>query len=919
MPNTIILKRYLDLFILAIVVFALFKTVANVNFVQSGFNSYVRLITELHWIVRGLCFFSLLLGLRFLLTQLNVIHPKRKWLLRNILIACKYPPVYVAAFFCIAIYAIGIVISRQVNLYTLNEVFWQFLNFNPEIPSLLLFYIVFKLLQVNLNASGAESDDIPLPKRAGLKNVELQSTSQGAENKDVNLTNEEQELLDWLEREIPLTDEHLLMFNRDIYVERITSRYQASIKAQHLALCGDYGMGKSTVANLVCKRLEKCGNWVTVKIDSWGRNPDSIGSHILNHILEKLSELFDTSALQPLPENYRNALQAKGDWFSAFSQIMGHSDRDFNRQLETLDGILHTLDIKMLLVLEDIDRNPESEKMVSALASMIDRLNGIGHIHFIITISYTDESANIIGRVCNYREDLSGEVFIDVFDKFLTIWIKRAALENVKLDRKYSGNLSLSEYITRLGRWNLTAYDPFNTLVNSPRKAKAICRRVNSIWQKGKLLGELDLFDLLVMQVIRETQPHIYDEIKIQSRSDFKELWGADSYSNERNAGAITLAERLYGYKRTVYKNNNELRSRLSEEEAIVAREHPVLMIVALALPIFSRNYQSRRIQRLSHVGFSSSYFDRFERETLAQGELSDQSFIRELVSYQYPESSGKAYSESEFIIHLLINSQYQQRLEHFSRAFQIQDENKRRLWYRKFLLDVLIIIKGKPKKYLQKNIYSVNPPYGFELLDNLFNKVRYGYVREESLSRLRLRVVKFLMCHFFDGLHCWLCRADKVDLYKLQKPIIHFVCKAIENDWLHREFVYGRHRLLAYSAKEYLSWDRESLNLKEDSTQERKLNTGWHQVIRVLIDKSQKDGSGVHYLVIAMFFFLKMHTETEKPELHKEVINEVPLELMSWLREHTLKYSPSDFLQATSGGYHKEIVLWFKELTYYS
>ena len=131
-----------------------------------------------------------------------------------------------------------------------------------------------------------------------------------------------------------MTDESQLWFNRSIYVDRIAQRLSTSTRAQHVALCGEYGSGKSSVTRLVEKKLKSESlisgskaqlmpkfqmqnqTWLTININSWSVEPDAIGSHILRQILNELSQYIDISAFSPLPENYRNALKAKGGWLN---------------------------------------------------------------------------------------------------------------------------------------------------------------------------------------------------------------------------------------------------------------------------------------------------------------------------------------------------------------------------------------------------------------------------------------------------------------------------------------------------------------------------------------------------------------------------------------------------------------------------
>ena len=318
----------------------------------------------------------------------------------------------------------------------------------------------------------------------------------------------------WWQNESPVTHLEEDEFNRVAIVNRLHANLQLP-KLKRQVLAGGYGTGKSSILKFLEEKLTDDNplQWLVVHFNAWGKidEPAKTQALILDEIIAQLSKKIDTCALQTLPENYHLAL--KGN-LKALNYLL-HHNKTPRELLEIVDNILSMINKKVVVFVEDIDRNNEPKEACNSVAPLLDKLSKINNITFIFTIEYSSEISDITNRIAEYREDIPP--FNPTVE--LASFIKRchnyAQKENITLFCK-GGKKPSGTFI------NYDALDNLGKVFSSPRILAATFRVVDKKWRgsasvKG-LAGNFNFDDLLVLSTLKEAAPLAYDFVHLHSQ-----------------------------------------------------------------------------------------------------------------------------------------------------------------------------------------------------------------------------------------------------------------------------------------------------------------------------------------------------------------------------------------------------------------
>ncbi len=372
-------------------------------------------------------------------------------------------------------------------------------------------------------------------------------------------------LRDWISNEKPIVDQEALIFDRAVYVNRIFKVLtQNTESAKRIALCGEYGSGKSSITRMVEKCLKSHEQrWMVVYIDAWGRQQDTLDQHILERIIEELAKHADMFAFKGLPKEYHQALKTATSWGEAVINVLSGASKSSSDILKKLNNLLCQLDFRLLLVIEDPDRDLESKKICKNLASLLDRLDplDVNHINFILAFGIANEDADALNRICEIKECLQPVDGQAVVQKCLEL------LWNPALEGKFNPNAPLE------------ICPDISNLVRNPRVLKSICRQVDLAWKN--LVGEIYLGDLIVMTAIQEWSPYtlglVVNDVNRHNATKNSKALALDSltqlneFSREARIALGTSVNFLPEIK-VIYPP--EADSRHSDEEVYTRREY---------------------------------------------------------------------------------------------------------------------------------------------------------------------------------------------------------------------------------------------------------------------------------------------------------------------------------------------------------
>lgn len=421
-------------------------------------------------------------------------------------------------------------------------------------------------------------------------------------NQHINETQVENEVkkdfLEWLNSEDPVENDDFELFDRYSHANRLAEKIRNSNKSQQLALVGDFGSGKTSICKIIENEKLNKNEFSFIYVDGWGVSDTSCAALILESIVNKLFEYVDCSGIKNIPKKYYEALS--GIEFTGSKSILSFMDFYVDPQalLEKIDTIISTLNLKIVIVLEDFDRNSKGHEITNELASLLDRIKNLNNMHFILCVGVSVNS-EILNRVSIHREDIKPINSNLCISKVVELMKQEAIKRNIDiftdsdLDEKYSLKRTCQL---------------MDTLISNPRELKYILRRVVFAWDK--LAGEVNYFELITLNIIRYSAPEILRFID----SNIEKFRSKISDEDRKNI----LKERLIKIIPDDFKDNSNIES----------------IIISLFPNWGSGGYGNSffNAQRASYIG-ETDYFKRMYKEELGNDEISDQAFIKDLTS----------------------------------------------------------------------------------------------------------------------------------------------------------------------------------------------------------------------------------------------------------------------------------------------
>jgi hypothetical protein len=327
------------------------------------------------------------------------------------------------------------------------------------------------------------------------------------------------ELLErWFQKEEPLRSGPDL-FEHTFIAERI---YDATVLPdnQAVALIGAVGSGKSSILNMVKRKLQRAEVGVltvVAEFSCWALpSPEDAPRLALERTIAALDDLIDTQAIRGLPGSYQRIVSAEPT--GRVSRLLGVDDvPDPVERLGQLSSVLQVLGARLLLVIEDAERAGEGANL-RALERFLWTLRNVQHVSFILALDARagldySKLCDIIERIPLVTANRVEEVLAPAYARWRALsenWIDPIP-DGQRKDRLGLENVTnpIARYVRRTG--GKTAADAITALLNSPRRLKHFIRDVDRAW-KG-LQGEVELDDLIVLTALRHSAPDVFDFI----------------------------------------------------------------------------------------------------------------------------------------------------------------------------------------------------------------------------------------------------------------------------------------------------------------------------------------------------------------------------------------------------------------------
>tara|TARA_B110001469_G_scaffold106472_1_gene106303 strand:+ start:1685 stop:4318 length:2634 start_codon:yes stop_codon:yes gene_type:complete len=347
-------------------------------------------------------------------------------------------------------------------------------------------------------------------------------------------------LVRWLYQHAPISDKSRDLFDHTIVADRLGKRLQE--KAQSIALLGPYGAGKSSV----CKMLEQQSDDIFVTVSCWGvSGSDKIQGILLESILTGLAKHVDCFKLRTLPDHYIKAIGGYSSWLDSLLTLVSHKKTPLD-QIERLSPILSAIDKRIVIVIEDLDRNQEGFEL-SQIQALLVQLKHVKEITFVLAIS-PEQDIDFL-KVCEHLElidELPRQQTLKIIDQLRSILLRHSneiilpeALRDITIQEDLLVNSDKS-----IG-YNYSTERCLYRLLSTPRKLRAAMLRLLGAWEDLK--GEVNIDELIFMCALRIGAPEAFRYLQrnFSAMNGIRDQPGSSSASEFIKQGSERIKERL--------------------------------------------------------------------------------------------------------------------------------------------------------------------------------------------------------------------------------------------------------------------------------------------------------------------------------------------------------------------------------------
>jgi len=356
------------------------------------------------------------------------------------------------------------------------------------------------------------------------------------------ITGDPLKLIKWIERETPIGSPEEDVLGATTFAKRIL-RLLRRQPVQTIGVVGPYGCGKSSILNLLAhyitcapgelvdddtsdgENLWPIDEMVVCWVKSWGQTEGNAAQHILRAAVRELSQHTDCIGLEDMPRRYRDAMaQPTGVIGRVINQFVGF-DVEPDSILRRLDTVLKRAGKRLIIIIEDVDRNPGGEGFVNEIGSLLDNLKGLHNLSFVLAIGREFGREELIVRLTEQVETIpymSREHTFPILRMF-----RKYCLE---LHPKDIDCLAPEKREKRAGFDRSETLDGFAVIDDSfkhtidyaerlqltPRVLKTALRRTWHAW--STLHGEIDFDDLLFCSILRIGAPEAFMFVNENSR-----------------------------------------------------------------------------------------------------------------------------------------------------------------------------------------------------------------------------------------------------------------------------------------------------------------------------------------------------------------------------------------------------------------
>lgn len=362
----------------------------------------------------------------------------------------------------------------------------------------------------------------------------------------------------WLEDDRPVERHTHALFGHNDVARRIANRLMSVSNGNcpTMALVGDYGAGKTTIRRLVERRLAKNKRVRVVPLSLWAfDSAEGAAAGIIRALIQELSRQVNVLGIRGLSEEYVSAMAgAAGRWGGVLR--LASLRRNPEEIIARISTVAQCIGLSLVLWIEDLERftglDVISEDTGHATAREAERLGPIRALLYhldncpFISVVVADASLRSrfdlskIARFVERTPSLNTQPVWELIERFRKQCQQASDLidpANPKTREKMRPDLSILELSGPAFRRDPdkpSFHEAFSLLLRTPRSLKGALRTAQTVWDE--LAGEIDLDDVIVMSVIRASDPTVFAFIEQHIdffRRGFDNRWSKESTKEE--------------------------------------------------------------------------------------------------------------------------------------------------------------------------------------------------------------------------------------------------------------------------------------------------------------------------------------------------------------------------------------------------
>jgi len=438
---------------------------------------------------------------------------------------------------------------------------------------------------------------------------------------------DQNKFLNWLRDESP-SDEDLLGHIR--VAERLGKHLCDN--GGTIGLVGPFGSGKTSIINWIIRTVSKQDHIEVYfcKTSCWGFEDSASAIHqILKAVVEEVGKHADCFTLRSLPESYRKTFSTAGNWFRDLADLFIGS-HDPVEQLKYLSELLKSLNARLVIVIEDLDRTTSTRFDRQEILALLHRLRVSDRISYILAAGQHSVSEIDFTKLCNHIEvlrEFDEQQVVDLINNFRSLCISRYANSDMVI---YS---LVDDNPWNPGRLLQTMFDilPLSTaaaqLLRTPRALKHALRRTDLAW--AVLHGEVDFDHLLAVNVIRVSAPEAFDFL-LSNWDTLEEMMDNSNGLAEKSSTEQKQKRLRAEWKKIIRKAKWKARA-----------AHRVLeFLMPKIREIFRKGSTSTITTRRQGITFER-YWQRIVNEAIDENEIRDQEILRDMQEWKNKQDSS--------------------------------------------------------------------------------------------------------------------------------------------------------------------------------------------------------------------------------------------------------------------------------------